>query len=192
MTLPRTSVWRREDVSSGLSVTRLAHEGRGYRAEGSEVAFTPDTAWSVQFIVTVDGRWITREVDVAVVLPSGRLQLLFEADGGGGWHVEGADAPELDGCLDVDIAATPFTNTLPIRRLNLDVGEARDIRATWIDVPSLHYRVAEQRYTRLDPLNGVTRYEYRALESGNSYRLTVDDEGIVVDYERFASRLASY
>ena len=45
------------------------------------------------------------------------------ADGEDGWTTRGGAAmPELEGCVDVDISATPVTNILPIRRLGLAPG----------------------------------------------------------------------
>ena len=95
--------------------------------------------------------------------------------------------PELAGCLDVDLAATPFTNTLAIRRLRLEVGQSAMARAVWVGAPQLELEVLEQTYTR----TGVDRYRYEVPASGFSAELTVDDEGLVVDYEGLARRVAT-
>jgi uncharacterized protein len=42
---------------------------------------------------------------------------VLEADGHGQWKVDGEAAPQLDGCLDVDLEASAFTNALPVHRL---------------------------------------------------------------------------
>ena len=49
----------------------------------------------------------------------------------------------------MDLSATPSTNTLPIRRLALDVGASREVRAAWIRFPSCEIAPLPQRYTRL-------------------------------------------
>ena len=59
------------------------------------------------------------------------------ADGGPGREIRSTSST---GCIDVDIRATPFTNTLPIRRLALQPGESRDLRMAFIDVPGLDVR----------------------------------------------------
>lgn len=94
--------------------------------------------------------------------------------------------PLLRGCTDVDIRATPFTNTLPLRRQSLRVGEAQEVRAVWVDVPSLDVRPTRQRYTR----TGEGTYRYENLDSGYSNEITVDGEGLVVRYPRAFKRLA--
>ncbi|MGH9942128.1 MAG: putative glycolipid-binding domain-containing protein [Pyrinomonadaceae bacterium] len=46
------------------------------------------------------------------------LRFSLTANGGGRWCDElGEAVSRFDGCLDVDITATPFTNTLPIRQI---------------------------------------------------------------------------
>ena len=60
--------------------------------------------------------------------------LHLESDGEGHWQENGKDRPDLHGCIDIDIQATPFTNTLPIRRLGLKTGESTG------DPPVLYHR----------------------------------------------------
>lgn len=96
-----------------------------------------------------------------------------------GWWRSGQGAqPELAGCLEVDIILTPFTNTLPIRRLGLDVGEAAEIRALYVTLPELELTAQRQRYTRLT----VDRYRYEGLETGYVNEIGVDSDGLVIDY----------
>lgn len=105
------------------------------------------------------------------------LTLVRAADGT--WtDAAGQERPELNGCTDVDIRATPFTNSIPIRRLGLAVGQSGEIRATWVNVPTLELRVARQRYTR----TGGRTYRYENLESGYTNGLTVDAAGLVTLY----------
>jgi hypothetical protein len=101
------------------------------------------------------------------------------------WWRDGHPAPDLEGCVDVDIAATPLTNTFPIRRLDsLAVAEQRTLPVAWVDVPTLHVERVEQTYRRL----GLGRWEYSDTAHG-AFQLTVDDHGFVIDYEGLASRV---
>ncbi|HVU10099.1 MAG TPA: putative glycolipid-binding domain-containing protein, partial [Phototrophicaceae bacterium] len=55
--------------------------------------------------------------ELYAVIPQ-RQALHIVSDGHGKWRdADDNPLPELDGCIDVDISATPFTNTLPIRRI---------------------------------------------------------------------------
>lgn len=115
----------------------------------------------------------------------------FEVGADGIWSVDGEPADALRGCLDIDVAATPFTNTLPIKRLGLEVGASASFDVVWVGVPDVAVERGRQRYTRL-PGDG-RRYEYVSLSGtlGPSHVLTCDDNDLVIDYERFARRVGA-
>ncbi len=138
-----------------------------------------------RYELETDEAWHVRRLSFAVNAgeESAPRRLLLESDGAGHWQVEGAAAPELDGCLDVDIQVTPFTNTLPIRRMDLAEGESAEIRVVYLPVPELTPRPAEQRYTclqALGPQGGLYRYE--GLFRNFTAELAVDADGLVRDY----------
>ncbi len=99
---------------------------------------------------------------------------------------ERQDQPALRGCIDVDIQATPITNTLPIRRLDLKAGESMEIRLCYISMPDLIVSAASQRYTALDP---GSLYRFESLEDGFTADLPVDQDGFVLDYPGLFKRL---
>jgi hypothetical protein len=189
MPFPRSVAWRRLDMDQGLGMASVSVFPSGFGVEGCDVAVEGERLWWVTWGVDVDDAWRTRSFGAAVGGTSGERDLTLLADRSGSWRQDGEPAPELDGCTDVDIVSTVFTNTLPIRRLSLAVGASADIRAVWIDVPSLEVSVSNQRYSRLPPVKGVDRYEFLALDSSQTYLLTVDDDGVVVHYERIAERV---
>ncbi|GAA3737487.1 hypothetical protein HDA32_005432 [Spinactinospora alkalitolerans] len=183
----RPAAWTRLDVPEGLCLGTLAAEPGGFRLEASEVVVDRRERFSCRFTVCTDLAWATREVRAEVLTEEGARSIELTC-GGGQWRVDGRRDPALDGCVDVDVAATPLTNTLPIRRLGLAPGEFRDIGVAWIDVPSLKVHRMKQRYTRLTQSGGLERYEYRAPGFG-AFDLTVDGDGLVIDYEHFARRI---
>jgi uncharacterized protein len=79
--------------------------------------------------------------------------------------------------VDVDLSFTPATNTLPIRRLRLDVGEEAEILVAWLVWPELEVRPVRQRYARL------AQDRYRYAQDDFEAELVVDDEGLVLEYE---------
>ncbi|MFI6576684.1 putative glycolipid-binding domain-containing protein [Nocardiopsis sp. NPDC050513] len=182
------AAWSRTDVPEGLGLGTLLPEPDGYRLEAGEVVVEGDERFLTRFTVRTDLAWTTREVRVEVVSARGTESVTLTAHGGNWTDGEGRPRPELMGCLDADVAATPLTNTLPIRRLGLNPGEYRDIAVAWIDIPCLRVRRVRQRYTRHPSEGGLERYTYRDPLRGE-YRLSVDADGLVVDYERFARRL---
>ena len=81
---------------------------------------------------------------------------------------------------------TPFTNTLPIRRLKLRAAQAAEIVTVYILVPSLTLTTDPQRYTCIEPLK---RYRYESIDSDFTRDIEVDRRGLVVVYPGLFSRL---
>ena len=184
----RTYAWERDDESRGHSFARVEKHAAGWTVHGTEVLIGADTL-ACSFRVRLDPDWRTREVEVAAVDPTGERRLVLGASDGR-WEVDGVHDPGLDGCIDVDVAATPLTNTFPIRRLaSLQIGETRTSPVAWVEVPSLRVRRVDQTYRRLaHSEDGRAPWEYGDPDHG-TFRLTVDEDGVVIDYEGFARRI---
>jgi len=90
------------------------------------------------------------------------------------------------GCLDVDLAVTPATNTLPIRRLDLGMSKSESVTASWIKFPELTVEPLSQRYTRT--AKNIYRYE---SDTGFSADIQFDDLGLVVAYPGGWERVAA-
>jgi hypothetical protein len=130
--------------------------------------------------LTWDKLWRLRDADMAVETESFTRSLTLKTDGQGHWrHGDGRAIIDLDGCVDIDIWPTPFTNSFTIWREPMAVGERREFRTAWVCAPDLTVRAQPQAYTRLaDRL-----YLFENLDgSGFRAKLPVDEEGIVLDY----------
>ena len=153
-------------------------------------AYTPPNgeSWEV-FHARVDRAWAL--VQQAAAAAKGNLAVVTHGlvcRSLAGRHLilpDGQEAPELDGCLDVDLGATILTNTLAIRKLGMNVGGAGDLRAVWVSEDLETVEPAPQRYERIHD----DRYDFVALDSGERYPLVVDSDGFVVTYPNLAERL---
>jgi uncharacterized protein len=189
--MAKPSVWRssveREVMwapweGPGLEHLRLVTSGSGVVANGLVIGLEAGRPFRIGYEVRCDGRWRVREVRVAAP-DSERPVIKLLTDGEGHWKRGGGEpVPELDGCIDVDISATPFTNTLPIRRLGLEPGESEELTVTYIRVPELLVGPERQRYGCLEAQTDGVLYRFEALPSGFTAELPVDTEGLVIDY----------
>jgi len=166
----------------GVERLQLAMGPDGATAEGSVLE---PSGLHLRYSVRTDARWATRHVEV--VLLEERRRLRLHADGAGSWTgEEGQPLPALAGCLDVDLAFSPFTNTLAIRRLGLAPGESGDTRVALVSVPSLEVAPDPQRYTRL--ASGDS-YRFDSLDVDFTRELPVDEHGLLLEYPGLFRRL---
>lgn len=182
--------WRHVCARDGFEVLFVRGSARGVRCEGEVAAVEDGVGWAVSYVLLLDAEWRTRSAHVAFLTQAGRAASLLESDGDGRWCVDGEPAPQLDGCADVDLEASAFTNALPVRRLRLTVGESADAPAAYVRVPDLRVERLEQRYERLSDDGAHTRYDYRAPAFGYAAVLAYDQSGLVVDYPGLAARVS--
>jgi hypothetical protein len=179
--------WRWEwlpDQGSGSEVFEYEASSTGHVLRGRIVADLDGAAIEASYAVEADTAWRTRRVRVEIA-NLGRV-LEMSANGIGRWSDAGGTwIPALDGCVDVDISLTPATNTLPIRRLNLPVGEGADIKVAYVLAPELSLRAGPQRYTRL----GAKLWRFTGLDINFTADISVDEDGFVVDYPGLFHRI---
>jgi uncharacterized protein len=127
-----------------------------------------------------DESWRLRDAELVLTTERSTQSLRLQTDGQGHWR-DGDDRviDALDGCMDIDVWPTPFTNTFPIRREPMALGERRQFLMAWVYAPDLTVRPQPQAYTRLaDRL-----YLFESLDGSNfQVELPVDEDGIVLDY----------
>lgn len=155
---------------SGHELLSLGHESGGWTADGV-VRGTSATDWGVHYVVRVDDQWRLRQFMLFRDLDEPDLWLGVNPAGQWG-EINGAHRPELDGCIDLDLACTPFTDSLPIKRLLLDVGDAADVRVAAVDPETLEVRPAVRRYQRVAAASWIV----------DGVELDVDEHGLVLDH----------
>lgn len=187
---PEYAAWQHRDSRDGFEVAFLHADDAGYRLEGDTAAVQNGEAWAVRYVITLDPGWSTRRAWLSGRSASGSHELALAADGTGSWRVNGAPAPHLDGCLDVDLESSALTNALPIHRLGLAIGQEADVPAAWVRAHDLSVERLEQRYVRLDDVGNRQRYHYTAPGFGFESQLTYDEFGLIVEYPGIAARAA--
>ena len=115
-----------------------------------------------------------------------RRSLTLEHDGRGRWTADGERVADVDGALDCDLAFSPLTNLMPVRRSALhERAGSEDFVMAWVSVPDLRVHASPQRYEHVRP--GVVRYV--ALDGDFTAELELDEDGLVVRYPRLAERV---
>jgi hypothetical protein len=146
----------------------------GWRLRGTVLTHEGTQPVELRYAVTVDSAWATTAVDVSVAVAGAAPREMEELSRL--WS--GTERPpEYRACADVDLGFTPATNTLPIRRLGLGIGEEAEIHVAWLVWPELTVRPARQRYAR------VAKDRYQYSQDDFAAELIVDEHGLVMKYE---------
>lgn len=179
----RAILWRREE-RAGAESFLLSSDARGWFLEGTVVTVLDGKPADVRYRVACDPSWQTVGAEVTTTHAGVRRELRMSVRDRGIWWVDGAEAPSLRGCVDVDLEISPSTNTLPIRRLHLAIGQTADLIAAWVRFPGLTVEPLHQTYTR------TAANSYRYASGPFATDVEVDDDGLVRRYAGGWSREA--
>ena len=187
--LPPTAAWRHRDARSGFEVAWFDADpdGAGRQLRGHSTGLEDGQTWSVAYDIRLDSAWRTRWAQIRRYGAEGEWVTELESNGLGRWRVDGAPAPEVDGCLDVDLEASAMTNTLPVHRLELAPGDRSDAPAAYVRLDLTVQRL-DQTYRRLDDDGPPYRFDYAAPVFDFACELRYDAAGLVLDYPGIARR----
>jgi len=193
--------WRGADDTSRVESAVVRFGDQSLRAHGGSVATGYSTAWSLR----VGEGWITEELAVSSFGEGWHRSLVLSRAGDGYWRTTGeahgsVDLPSLgipdpsvlDGAVDCDLGLCPLTNVMPIRRLGLleHASEAVPLVMAWVEVPSLRVLRSGQLYGAEAPDGSSVRsIRYSSRSRDFDAELTVDRDGVVIDYPTLARRL---
>ncbi len=170
-------LWRRLD-KPGYEYARLSWIGNQWQLTGVAVFQHEQQPCRLDYAVVCDGQWLTRTGRVTGWIGDQAVDVNVSVDASGAWHVNGIECRDVAGSFDLDLNFSPSTNLLPIRRLNLSVGEQAKVKAAWLRFPGFTLEPLEQVYRRVD--NVLYRYE----SAGGKFvaELKVNALGLVTVY----------
>src|SRR5215510_4241532 len=175
--LSRVVLWRSVDGNS-MDHVGLWRTAKGYLLKGVVVGMLEDSQPILaKYEVYCDDHWRTERVEVERQIGKDSRHSSLAVEGPGLWRDHTGSLLSLSECIDVDLEITPATNTLPIRRMKLEIGDSRQVTAAWVRTRDLSVQPLSQVYTRIDD----RRYRYES-STGFSAEITVDDLGLVVTY----------
>lgn len=159
--------WTTWDGGHGETLS-LAWENEAWTAVGSV------ERENVQYVIRLSPFWQIRQF--ILFRDMHEPDLWLGTDGGGRWgEMNGAHRTDLDGSQDIAMSCTPFTHTLPIRRLPLEVGDRAELSVLEVDVETLGVVPTIRSYERTDVLG------WRVTAASTSVEFEVDQFGVVVD-----------
>lgn len=172
----KSILWRRID-SPGHEACRLFQLNDEWWLEGTAVFLSDQRPCRLSYNVACDSSWKTHRGSVTGWVDDVPVEFSIETHDQR-WRLNGVEIPETHGCIDLDLNFSPSTNVLPIRRLNLEVGQHATVKAAWLRFPTFELEPLTQIYTRLDQF----KYRYASNDGKFVRELTVNEVGLVTNY----------
>jgi hypothetical protein len=178
-----TVLWRRLD-QPGHEACRLTSLENDCQVSGTAVFAHERQACRLDYSIACDTGWQTLSAEVWGWVGGRSICVEVAREASGLWRLNGSECPEVAGCTDVDLNFSPSTNSLPIRRLDLKIGQTVSVRAAWLRFPSFALEPLEQSYERLD----ARTYRYTSAGGRFTARVGVDELGLVTEYGEIWAR----
>jgi uncharacterized protein len=112
---------------NGTDYCALWRTAEGWLLKGTVVGVLNQRPMLANYEVHCDENWLTHRVQVERKVGKDTKALILSVESGGLWRSSGQELSAVRRCLDVDLAVTPATNTLPIRRLDLGIGKSESV-----------------------------------------------------------------
>ena len=173
-------LWRRLD-RPGHEAARLSKRGGGWDLSGTAVFAHEGRPCRLDYVIFCDSDWRTSRASVEGFVGNRPIRVAIVRNAAGSWSINRSDCPDVSGAVDVDLNFSPSTNLLPIRRLDLAVGDQASVLAAWLRFPSFALEPLEQSYRRLSEL----RYLYQSAGGRFTAELEVNPAGLVTLYPGF-------
>lgn len=183
----RTILWLSQHAP-GAEYVEIRQCPWGYRVTSRMAGSEEGLPVSAGYRLDIDAGWRILGVAAVWSMAGVNRRLRLRRSASGAWSDARGARPDLDGCIDIDIAWTPLTNSLPIRRLGLGIGEQRAISVAYISPPDLTVEAVQQQYTRL----ATDRWRYAGYPPGFVADITVDEDGLVVNYPDLFQAVATW
>ena len=192
--------WAKDDPF-GVEFAEIAFARQHVAAEGVAIAVGP-TPYRLDYVLETAPGYLTSRLWVTSCGEGWRRTLDLQRDASGVWTATadetgrvdlppaGGDPATFTGALDCDLGLSPVTNLMPILRHGLlEDGDPVELTMAWVSVPGLSVRADGQRYAslRTAPDHHVIRYE--TSDGSFAADITLDSDGIVIDYPGIARRL---
>jgi hypothetical protein len=184
------------DEGRALESVRVLLGGTGMRALGRSVRAPRDApAFTASYRLVVDEQGALSRLSITTACEERERSLTLNRTEDGYWLLDngaGGSRGEFGGSVDVDLEYSPLFNALPVRRLRLhrERGD-HQLPMVFVSVPKLEVELVSQRYCTVSTLDDEQRavigFSTGAFEAG----LTMDADGMVVDYPGLATRLES-
>jgi uncharacterized protein len=175
----RVLVWKGLDEWRAESA-EVTVDGDRLQARGTQIG-ADQGGYRLDYELETAERFVTARLSVRVEGEDRRLSLELTRSQDGEWRADGEPLDlDLGGALDCDLALSPLTNFMPIRR---ERGGPADHVMAWVSVPDLLVHRSEQCYEPLS--DGRVRFS----SPGFSADLELDEDGFVARYPGLAERV---
>ncbi|HEY4788092.1 MAG TPA: putative glycolipid-binding domain-containing protein [Bacteroidales bacterium] len=156
----------------------------GLRAKSVIIGYTDESPFYIEYEVKTNHLFETQSATANYRYKSTERIIQLTRQNSNEWTINGNLDESLSECKDIDISLTPFSNTLPIKRLSFDKMAEYQIKVIYIDILRGNIKPVYQKYSKLS--NNLYRFEN--VPNDFEAEIEFDELGLVTYYPKLFDR----
>ncbi|MGE8426978.1 MAG: putative glycolipid-binding domain-containing protein [Sphingobacterium sp.] len=180
----KTLIWK-GIIYNSLEYFKLTKQEGSFMVNANIIGHYEDKIYTLYYHLKIDEHWNVQHLDLEYAVNDVIKRIKgnkIEND----WEINGSVKNDFQGIDYIDISLTPFTNTLPINNLNLEMGESTDIKVLYFDILNDAIKPVNQNYSKTKALT----FQYKNIPKDFEADLEVDSLGLVVNYPGLFTKVA--
>jgi hypothetical protein len=171
-------------IYNSLEYFKLKREKDTFIVKSKIIGTYEDKMYAVAYNVLIDNEWKVQNFKIEYEVNNIKKKIIGEKINNK-WKMNGVINPSYTDFDFIDISLTPFTNTLPIRNLNLEIGQEQEVNVIYINILDNYVKPVKQKYRKISDRT----YKYENVPNDFEADISVDELGLVIFYPLLFERL---
>ena len=171
-----TIIWK-GILYNSLEYFQLAENENAILAKSKIIGTHENQFYLVEYFLMIDKEWnvLSFEIEFEV---NNKKKKFSGVKMNNEWVINGKIDPLYSGFEFIDISLTPFTNTLPIRKLRLSHRQEKEINVIYLNILEDYIKPVKQKYRK----NSELKFRYENIPNDFEADIEVDELGLVILY----------
>src|SRR5882672_10588974 len=113
--IQKNIIWKGIDAAS-LENSIITITKSGNTVHATVVGVSGEIPFKIDYLIRTDEHWRTNYLELHTQLLNKTSIDTYRSDAQGNWHKEEKLLIAFEGCIEIDISVTPFTNSLAVNR----------------------------------------------------------------------------
>lgn len=181
----KTIIWKGLLYNS-LEYFQISEIGDTFFVKSKIIGTYDNQVYFVEYVLNIDKEWNVSNFNIEFEI-NGKRKKITAVKNKNEWNINGDINIQFTDIDFIDISLSPFTNTLPIRRLKLNGSQEIEIKVIYIDILNGLIKPVNQKYKRNNSFN----YKYKNIPNDFEADIDVDEFGLVTFYPALFERVTS-
>lgn len=179
----KTILWK-GIIYNSLEYFNLTQADNVFVAKSKIVGTYNDNIYSVNYHLIIDSEWLIQNFHITYEV-NGMEKMLQGDKIMNKWEINGQIDEDFTDFKFIDISLTPFTNTLPIKNINMPLAQENEIHVIYLDILNGSITPVKQKYIKKND----DMYRFENVPNDFEADIKIDSFGLVEFYPELFQKI---